>query len=113
MSEEDELYKLQVRAVVLKSEVERDLQSRVPGPIAYVISRSRREAANALGELITVDPRAEGDIRELQNLIARHANIIKFLGELVLAGKEAENELSQQDLDEIEATLNLTEMNDQ
>lgn len=109
MAEDDDLYALRVRAVVLKSEVERDLRSRVPGPINFVIARSRRQAVSALGALMTVDPRAEGDIRELQNLIARHSSIMEFLGEIVRAGKEAEDALAQEDLEEIEAILNITE----
>ena len=98
-----------VRAVELALEVERDLRPGTPGPVVHIIARSRAEAVLALAALVTVDPRAEAEIRHLQNVIARHRDIMRFLGEAVAEGKDASAKLSDEDLEDIEATLGLSE----
>lgn len=102
-----------VRAVELSLGIEHDLSPTTPGPVAHIISRSRDETVQALAALVTVDPRAETDIRDLQNVIARHRDIMRFLGEAVAEGKDAAAKLSEADLQDIEAALGLTESNDQ
>jgi hypothetical protein len=101
-----------VRAVELALGIERDLRPGTPGPVAHIIARSREETILALAGLITVDPRAEAEIRDLQNVIARHRDIMRFLGEAVAEGKDASAKLSDEDLEDIEATLGLSESTD-
>lgn len=97
------------QAIELAVGIERDLRPGTPGPVLHIIVGSRTRAIEALAALVTVDPRDENGIRDLQNVIAQHRNIIRYLSEAVAIGKDAAAKLSEEDLEDIENTLGLSE----
>ncbi len=90
------------RAVALSAEIEAQLQvTEGCRPVAALLVRARREAADAMVGLAIVDPDDPKKIRALQNLILRFDDLVRWLREMVIAGEEADAEISGSDREEL------------
>ena len=67
----------------------------------YVLERAREQTEDASAKLQDVDPTDAKTIRDLQNDIYRAGQAIKWLNEMIIAGKEAMKQLEVSE-DEIE-----------
>lgn len=81
--------------------------SKGDGPILYVIGRAKTAAADALVALVDVD--LIGDIegaRTLQASVRRYRDLMHWTAQLADEGREAEDRLSEADVDEIRDLAN-------
>ena len=70
-------------------------------PVVMMLQYAKIEAASALGALVSADPEDPKLIRKLQNEVARFDDLCRWLREVVIAGKEAEEELTDADRNEM------------
>lgn len=98
----DSAYKLALqRDLTLSAHVEVELTSKLKSePLLVVINHAKEQAATALVALATVDPENPAEIRRLQNEVRRFDDLVSWLRELLIAGPEAERQLSDMQMQE-------------
>ncbi|MCA1458091.1 hypothetical protein I6F35_33700 [Bradyrhizobium sp. BRP22] len=89
-------YKLSLeRAARLSILLEAELTSKVKSePLVEVLHRAKEQAAVALSALVDADAENPPAIRKLQNEVRRFDELVAWLQEILIAGPEAEQELS-------------------
>jgi len=70
-------------------------------PVISIMLRMRDQAARALVELAHVDPEDPKAIRTLQNKVRMFSEFLEFMQKIYLEGIEADQELTQQNVDEM------------
>ena len=108
----DLTYNQLVRAAAIGMQIESDFIVEPSGPTALILYRAQRESAQALADLVSVDPEDAKEIVRLQNLVNRYRDILRFVTEAVSEGKNAEHRLDQESLDEISKVIGLTQEED-
>jgi hypothetical protein len=103
----DLTYNQLVRAAAIGMQIEADFIVNPAGPTAIILHRAKRESADALAALVTVDPEDAKEILRLQNLVNRYRDILRFVSEALNEGKEAEARLETQDVEEISKVLGI------
>lgn len=63
----------------------------------FIIARSDEEAQEAMGQLKTCFPWRRRKITELQNRIWRAESLQSWLGELIIRGRQATDQLEQEE----------------
>lgn len=84
--------RLLLAEVELGLDVEQFMQSKVG---RYLVGRAMHEADQATEQLKTADPENSKEIRRLQNEIYRSNQVIEWLNEALQAGKNAEEQIHQ------------------
>jgi len=56
-------------------------------PAHWILRRSKAEAAEALVQLIDVDPTDANAVRKLQNDVRRYADLVRFMSETIISGR--------------------------
>lgn len=84
--------KLLLAEVELGLDVEKFLESKVG---RYLVGRALYEAEAATEQLKTADPEDAKQIRRLQNEIYRSNQVVEWLKEAMLAGRNAEEQIHQ------------------
>lgn len=77
-------------------------------PIVLMLQRAKVDAAVALANLTEASPEDPHLIRKLQNEISRYSDIYRWLADVISAGREAEQQISDEDRDEMIETLGQT-----
>lgn len=70
-------------------------------PILLMIQMAKREAANAMSALVEVDPFETRKIQRLQNEVRRFTDLCCWLQDVIRAGREAEEQITREDRDEM------------
>lgn len=96
-----------VRAAAIGLQIEADFIVRPAGPTAIILARAQRESAEALAQLVTVNPEDAKEILRLQNLVNRYRDILRFVSEALNEGKDAQDRLDTEDVDEISKVLGI------
>lgn len=80
----------------LSIQVEAEITSKAKSePLLVILHTAKEDAAEALADLATVDATDEKAIRALQNRVARFADMVDWLRQMLAAGPEAERELDE------------------
>ena len=77
-------------------------------PVLAILHKARGLAQGAISELARVDPENPRLIRDLQNEIAVYQQMVNFVRELIAAGIEADQQISETDEYEIQEVTNMT-----
>jgi hypothetical protein len=77
-------------------------------PIVVMLAMAKRDAASAIAALTTVDPESAKEIRGLQNQVARFTDICRWLQDVISAGREAEQQITADDREEMIEVLGQT-----
>ena len=87
--------KILAQAIALAEDIENDFVSRSGGPIAFIVTQAKTEAAAALKLMIETPPGDVETIRSLQNEVRRFQDIVAWLRQAVVAGDEAYAQLDE------------------
>ena len=94
------------RAQILSEDVEEQLTARGRDgyrPLAAVLGRARLAAAEALAAIVSVDPEVDPkEIRRLQNEVRRFEDLVCFLRQILLEGRERALEIADAERQELE-----------
>jgi hypothetical protein len=96
--------------LLLSAQAEDELFGRYPArtPLGMVLYRSRRDAIQALSDLVKIPFNEADAIRVLQNEVVRYLDMLKFVRETLTAGEEAADELAPQETEELRIALGLS-----
>jgi predicted class III extradiol MEMO1 family dioxygenase len=70
-------------------------------PVLVMLQMAKKEAVDAFAALVTADPEDPKQIRKLQNEIVRFTDLCRWLKDVVAAGQEAEQLISEEDREEM------------
>lgn len=95
------------RAMLLSIHLEDQLDtSNQTRPMIAVLALARDQAALAMKGLIYEDPTHTDKIREFQFEIRRYDDLVAWMREIIIAGKEADRKLSSDEREEFARLLN-------
>ena len=77
-------------------------------PILSVLVKARNEAAGALAGLAFIDAGKPEDVRDLQNIVIRYDDLIKWFKSIIDDGLEYDREITAEDREEMIDLLSQT-----
>ncbi len=94
------------RAVHLANAIEGDLirSASTPGPLQLILVRAKNRAAQALLDLVHVDPHDWKAVQRLQNEVTTFKDIVKYVSDALNYGDEQNRKITEDE------RLDLTEM---
>ena len=93
------------RAALISADIEEQLTARNEHgmrPLVAVLSKARREAADAIAALVDTAPSDAAAIARLQNEVKRFADLVRWLQEIVNEGIDQRYEVADTERDELE-----------
>src|SRR5208282_3128592 len=89
------------RLVRASMEIEIQLRKDVEGsaPVLILLAKGRERAAAAIWDLVHADPSNTELVRGMQNEVRLYQMLVDWVTEIITAGREAEQELSEEDRD--------------
>lgn len=81
--------------VRVSAQIEAQLHSPAQEPIKAILKRARDDTADAIRDLLIINPNNAEGIRALQNKARRYDDLIEWLRSIVLDGKEADEEVTE------------------
>lgn len=72
------------------------------GPLLHILLMAKRESAEALLQLASVDPAETEAVRRLQSTVRRFPDLVHWVGALLAGGDEAYDELKEISAGEVE-----------
>lgn len=84
-------------AVGLASAIDRELRGQVPGMLAAYVEHAMQEASAAAAALLTMHPKNERELFELQKRAAGYASVMAWIRSQMIVGREAAKELADMD----------------
>jgi hypothetical protein len=93
------------RAALISADIEEQLTARNEHgmrPLVAVLSKARREAADAIAALVDMAPSDAAAIARLQNEVKRFADLVRWLQEIVNEGIDQRYEVADSERDELE-----------
>lgn len=102
------------RAVTLSAELEVQLDKNARlQPMIAILALAREQAALAMKGLIFVDPSDATQVRGFQHEVRRYDDLVAWVHQLIVEGKEADRRLDQIERDEFDDILNSPEVADE
>lgn len=96
------LQKLMQASAALEIQFDRDATRR---PVLFLLKKAREAAADAMDELIFVDPTMADHVRQLQHEIRRYDDLVTWCREIIIEGKEADDALREIDRQEFASAV--------
>lgn len=94
------------RAIEVGSSIESQIGKIAEGgPVLAVLAKARAEAAAAMVLLVQADPTDAELIMQLQNEVRRYDDLVRWFGELVAAGMDADAQMKRDELEELRGLL--------
>ena len=75
------------------------------GPITHLLARSRIEAADALLMLITANADEPGVVKDLQNKVRLHVQLLRWCSETVAQGEEIYDRLKIEEREDMQLAI--------
>jgi hypothetical protein len=98
-----------VRAEAAAADVEAQLSmSGGERPVLVMLQMAKQEAALAIAALVNVDADDPKKIRRLQNEVLRFIDLCRWIGDVLAAGSEAAQQISDEDRNELIEILSQT-----
>lgn len=94
------------RALDLSDRLEKDLAADRGGVVVALAVTARNSAIEAMRALVVCDAEDPKVIRALQNEARRYADMIRWMGNIVQLGRDAEAEITPGEVEEIRHALN-------
>lgn len=102
------------RAVQISAELEVQLDKNPKTqPLIAVLSLAKEQAALAMRGLVMVDPNETKQVREFQNEVRRYDDLVLWMRQLIVEGKEADRRIAEMDREEFEDLINSPEVADE
>lgn len=102
------------RAATLSIELEVQFDKNVKlQPMAAILGLAKEQASIAMRGLIFVDPNDADKVREFQHEIRRYDDLVAWIHQIIVAGKEADMRLSELDRQEFAELLTSPEMQEE
>jgi hypothetical protein len=96
------------RAALISADIEEQLTARKEHgmrPLIAVLHKARLEAADAMAQLVDADARRADVVQGLQNRIARFADLVRWLKEIVNEGLDQQYEVGDAERDDLESLV--------
>lgn len=93
------------QAMKLSADVEVQLTTSRSEPLLVILHNARQQAAQAIVNLVDVDPEDHKAIRALQNEVVRFHEMIEWLQQIYAKGFDAEQQLTAAQQQEIEGLV--------
>lgn len=75
-------------------------------PIVAILAIARREAFASLDKLIYIDPNDKDMVRELQHEVRRYEDLVEWIKDIIVKGREADSRLTAEERDEFYEMFN-------
>lgn len=79
-------------------------------PVVNLLAKAREAAASALFSLVMVDPTETAKVQQYQNEVRRYDDLVAFVREVIIEGKEADRRLIEAEREEFDDIINSPEV---
>lgn len=79
-------------------------------PMRAILAKAREQAVLATTSLLAVDPTKADQVREYQYEIRRYDDLVAWIREIIVEGKEADRRLNEDERAEFETLINTPEV---